>query len=110
MPKLIRLYITQVLVGFGLSAAMVGLLLWANVANLWHLVTHSQAGLLAVFLLWLFNGIVFGGVQFAIRIMMMAQDDDEPRGGRRVPMATLQPIPVKAEATRQQRQLRLPTK
>ncbi len=85
MPKLIRLYITQVAIGFALSAVLVALLMWFNVANLWHLVSTSDVGLLAVFLLWLFNGIVFAGVQFGIAVMNMAEDDDdEPRGGMKI--------------------------
>ena len=82
MPKLVRLYITQVAIGFGIAAAFVAMLLWFNVANLWHLVTHSDKGLLAVVVLWFANGIVFAGVQFAIAVMRMKDDDDdEPRGG-----------------------------
>ena len=70
MPRLVRLYILQTLMGFGLSTIFVGLLLWQNVANLYHLVTSTDAGLLAVFLLWLFNGLVFAGAQFAISITL----------------------------------------
>lgn len=77
MPKLVRLYIQQVLTGFVLAAVLVALLLWFNVANLWHLVTHSDVGLVAVILLWLFHGIVFGAVQFAISIMRMAEPDHD---------------------------------
>ena len=40
---------------------------------------------MALFLLWFFHGIVFAGVQFAIAIMNMAEDD-EPRGGLRLPV------------------------
>ena len=98
MPQLIRLYITQSIIGFGLSAVLVALLLWFNVANLWHLVTHTEAGLLAVFMLWLFNGIVFAGAQFAIAIMGMADDDDTPRGGRRQRRDYGQMIPIRVEA------------
>ncbi|MBU2935434.1 MULTISPECIES: hypothetical protein [Pacificibacter] len=83
MPKLIRLYITQVLIGFAISAAFVGVLLAMNVANLWHLVTHSDMGILAVVVLWLSNGIVFSGVQFAISVMRMADRDDGDQGGKR---------------------------
>jgi hypothetical protein len=84
MPKLIRLYITQVLIGFAIAAAFVAVLLWLNVANLWHLVTHSDMGFLAVLVLWVSNGIVFSGVQFAISIMRMADsDDDGGQGGKR---------------------------
>jgi hypothetical protein len=84
MPKLVRLYITQVAIGFGIAGAFVAMLLWFNIANLWHLVTHSDKGLLAVVVLWFANGVVFAGVQFAIAIMRMKDDDDdEPRGGHR---------------------------
>lgn len=83
MPKLIRLYITHVAIGFGIAGAFVGMLLWFDIANLWHLVSHSDKGWLAVLVLWLANGIVFAGVQFAIAVMNMKDDDDEPRGGHR---------------------------
>jgi hypothetical protein len=84
MPKLVRLYITQVLIGFAIAAAFVGVLLALNVANLWHLVTHSDMGILAVLVLWLSNGIVFSGVQFGISIMRMADtDEDGDQGGKR---------------------------
>ena len=77
MPKLIRLYITQAAIGFGLAGVFVGMLLWFNIANLWHLVTHSDMGFLAVLVLWVSNGVVFGGVQFAISVMRMKDDDDD---------------------------------
>ncbi|CUH75850.1 hypothetical protein [Tropicibacter naphthalenivorans] len=96
MPKLIRMYITQVIAGFGLSALFVGALLWFNVANLWHLVSGSDAGVVAAVMLWVFNGIVFAGVQFGIAIMRMG-DDDRPAGGKRVAMT---PVPVKVAAER----------
>ncbi|MDZ7708940.1 MAG: hypothetical protein U5K36_01550 [Roseovarius sp.] len=76
-PKLIRLYITHVLIGYAIAAAFVAMLLYFNVANLWHpRHPHPDAGLLAVFILWLSNGFVFAGVQFAIAV-------DEPQGQRR---------------------------
>lgn len=86
MPELIKLYIRQVVVGFGLSALFVGMLLWMNVANLGTLIGASDIGFIAVALLWVFNGIVFAGVQFSIVIMRMA--DDGPRGGKRQPKVT----------------------
>ena len=100
MPKLVRLYIVNVAIGFGIAAAFVGMLLWFNVANLWHLVSHSGMGWLAVVILWVANGIVFAGVQFAIAVMGMGEDDDEgPRGGKRQHTAP-QPIRVEALAPR----------
>ncbi|MEO3415275.1 hypothetical protein AAFO92_11520 [Roseovarius sp. CAU 1744] len=103
MPKLIRLYITNVAIGFALAALFVGLLLWFNIANLGHLVAHSDKGWLAVLILWVANGIVFAGVQFAIAVMRMKDDDDdEPRGGhrRRVMRAEPSPVPIYAEPRR----------
>ena len=94
MPRLIRLYILQILAGFGLSTVFVGILLWQNVANLYHLVTHTEAGLLAVFLLWLFNGLVFAGVQFAISVMRMQDNDTPPSGGKRDMVLDYQPVRV----------------
>lgn len=96
MPDLIRLYITHVAVGFAIAAVVVAGLLWFNVANLGHLVATSDVGWLAALLLWLFNGIVFAGVQFAIAIMGMADDDDDDdEGGHfaRDPVAI--PVPVR---------------
>lgn len=97
MPKLVRLYIRHTIIGFVISAVFVALLLWLNVANLWHLVTHSSGGALAVFLLWLFNGIVFSGVQFGIAVMRMA--DHSGGGGTRIRPGAPQhaTVPVRVE-------------
>ena len=100
MPDLIKIYIRQCAIGFGLSAVFVGLLLYLNVANLWHLVTHTDVGILAVFLMWLFNGIVFAGVQFGIRIMTMRYDDAEDDDDHRGRPVVLVPVPVPAAAPR----------
>lgn len=101
MPRLVRLYITQSIIGFAIAAAFVGLLLFANVANLWHLVTHTQAGPLAVVLLWVFNGIVFSGVQFGIAVMRM-DDTGAGGGGRRdrtaAPALRPQAVPIRIPA------------
>ncbi|MFY9239411.1 MAG: hypothetical protein WAO78_11185 [Roseovarius sp.] len=101
MPKLIRLYIIQCAIGFGLAAVFVGMLLWFNIANLGHLVFNSDKGWLALLVLWVSNGVVFGGVQFGIAIMRMKDDDDdEPRGGhrRRVQPSQGKLIPVRVAA------------
>ncbi|WP_120635784.1 hypothetical protein [Ruegeria sp. EL01] len=81
MPKLIRLYITQVAWGFAISAVFVGVLLALNVANLRHLITSSEIGLIALVMIWFMNGIVFAGVQFAYAIMSMAEKPQGPRRG-----------------------------
>ncbi len=101
MPELVRLYIRNVIIGAALSVAFVGLLMWFNVANLRHLILNSDVGYIAIGLLFVFNTIVFAGVQFGISIMRMAEDDTPPGGGKRdaIP-ATMEmaAIPVPAEA------------
>jgi len=98
MPQLVRLYIKNVLIGFAIAGAFVGMVLWFNLGNMWHLVSSSDIGLLAVFVLWFCNGVVFAGVQFGIAVMAM-KEDDGPRGGlrqwvrRRLPVA----VPVRAD-------------
>jgi hypothetical protein len=96
MPALVRLYIKNVLIGFLLSAVFVTALLWLNVANLWHLISTSPVGWIAVVMLFVFNGIVFSGVQFAIAIMRMAKPEDGPRGGLGV---VAMPAPVRLTAS-----------
>ena len=91
MPKLVSLYIRQVIIGYLLSAVFVALLLAFNIGNLWHLVTHASGGWIAAFMLFVFNGIVFAGVQFGISIMRMAEDDSDAGRGKRITFATPTP-------------------
>jgi hypothetical protein len=98
MPKLVRLYIVSVAIGFAVALAFAVGLVWLDVANLRHLILMTDSGPMAFFLLVVFNGIVFGGVQFAIAVMRLAEDDRGPRGGRPVPVATMIPIRVAAVA------------
>src|SRR6056297_2483789 len=105
MPKLIRLYIVNVAIGFGIAAVFVGLLLWFDIANLWHLISNSDKGWLAVLILWISNGIIFAGVQFGIAVMRLKDDDDDgPRGGLR--QHVMRPdhatIPVRVDEGRRQ--------
>ncbi|PJE33445.1 hypothetical protein PSM7751_00008 [Pseudooceanicola marinus] len=97
MPKLIRLYITQCLIGFGISALFTAGLVYFDVMGLQRLVLGSSDGLLGAFLIFFSNGIVFAGVQFAISIMRMAEKDDGPKGGTRLPILA-QPVRVEATA------------
>ena len=93
MPRIMRVYITQSILGFGLAAVFTALLLWFDVANLWYLVTHTETGPFAVFLFWVLNGIVFAGVQFGIALTWMQTDGGSSgRGGGR----RRAPVPVEA--------------
>ncbi len=97
MPKLVRLYIQSVALGFLISAAFTGGLLWLDVAGLGHLVMASSIGWIAVAMLVVFNGIVFSAVQFAFRIMAMAERDEGPTGGRGARAPVLVPVKVSAK-------------
>lgn len=84
MPKLIRLYIVNVLIGFALAVVFVALLLSLDVGGLRHLVLETSGGWIGGVMLVMFNGVVFAGVQFAIAVMRMADPEDgPPPGGRR---------------------------
>mgnify|MGYP003609205371 FL=1 len=115
MPELVRLYIRNIIFGAGLSAAFVGLLLGFDVAHLRHLILSSDIGYIAVIILFIANTVVFAGVQFAITIMRMAEDETPPGGGKRdaIPAGLdaavqLAPIPVPVEAKASRKVQRLP--
>lgn len=97
MPKLVRLYITNVAIGFGLSAVFLGALLGFDIAGLRHLILDSQMGWLAGLMIFMFSGTIFAGVQFGIAVMSMAERDDTPRGGLRQHVARV-PVPVTVPA------------
>ncbi len=108
MPALVRLYIRHAFYGFCLSAVFVALLLWQDVGNLGHLIAGSDRGWIAVGMLFIGNGVVFAGVQFAWVIMGMADADDTPGGGRRdrlsgQPQAALASVPVPVPAAEERR-------
>ena len=97
MPELIRLYIRSVIIGFAISAVFAAVLIWQDVMGIGHLILASDIGWMAGFMLVFFNGIIFAAVQFGLRVMMMAEDDDAPKGGRKMPV--LQPVRLTIAAT-----------
>ena len=101
MPKLIRLYIKNVAIGFGLAGVFVGMLLWFDIANLWHLISTSDKGWIALIVLWISNGVIVAGVQFGLAGMRMKDDDDDddPHGGlpERVMRREYATIPARAD-------------
>lgn len=82
MPRLVRLYIISIAIGFALAVAFVGMLTALDVAGLRHLMASTNGGWIAVLMMVFFHGILFSGVQFAIRIMLMAEDDGHGGGLR----------------------------
>jgi hypothetical protein len=93
MPKLVRLYLRSVAVGFAVAGVFTFGLVWLDVAGIGHLIAGSDIGWIAAAMLVVFNGIVFSAVQFAVSVMGMAEDD-APRGGLRDHAAL---IPVRVE-------------
>lgn len=97
MPKLIKMYIRHTVIGFVIAAIFVALLIWLNVANLRHLVTHAEGGYLALVMLVIFNGIVFSGVQFGIAVMGMAEPENKGSGDGGTPLPVPDAIAVRAD-------------
>ncbi|MGL6208917.1 MAG: hypothetical protein ACRC14_03700 [Paracoccaceae bacterium] len=94
MPELIRLYVRSVFVGFGISAVFTAALVWWDVAGIGHLILGSDIGWVAAAMMVFFNGIVFAAVQFAVKIMAMADDGDGPQGGHGAREPVLVPVPI----------------
>lgn len=88
-PNLIQLYLRHCAIGFVLAAVFVAMLLFYDIARLGTLVAGSDIGILAVLILWILHGTIFGAVQFAVSVMLNAQDDnddDDHHGGRMIPI------------------------
>ena len=94
MPDHIKLILRHGFFGFLIALAFVAGLLAFNVANLWHLVTHTAEGPIAVLMLVVFSTVTFGSVQIGYKIMSMGEEDDEPRGGTRDPIGSFDAIPI----------------
>ena len=103
MPELVRLYIRSIALGFGISAAFTAGLVWWDVAGIGHLILGSDIGWIAALMMVVFNGIVFSAVQFAFRVMAMAEDDEGPKGGHGAREPVLAPVPVHVKARRTRR-------
>ena len=103
LPRLVRLYIFNCLVGFTLAGVFTASILWLNVANIGHLVTHVSGGWLAALVFFMLNGIVFAGVQTGIVIMSMDYpgQSNGPRGRRqlRLRARAQSGAPIRVEAT-----------
>jgi len=98
MPKLVKFYIMHCAIGFAVAGVFTALILYYNVANLWHLISGSDIGLMAVLVFWILNGIVFAGVQFGVAVMLLSDGTDEdsgPRGGSQI--GEMVPVRVAAE-------------
>lgn len=103
LPQLVRLYIRHSAIGFALAAVFVAGLLALDIGGLGHLVTSVNGGWLALLMLWVFNGIVFAGVQFALALPSDRSDQGSPpRRSHRLPLPRIRrpdaaaiPVPVR---------------
>ena len=82
MPDHIKFILRHAGWGFVIALAFVAMLLGFNVANLWHLVTHTAEGPIAVAMLVVFCTITFGSAQIGYKIMTLS-DEDGDHGGKR---------------------------
>lgn len=97
MPALVQLYIRSCAMGFALAAVFVGLLFWSDVGGLWHLVSTSDVGIIAAVMLFMGNGIIFAGANFAMTILRMEEREPPRSGGRRAPHMVAVPVPVRVD-------------
>lgn len=102
MPDHIKMILKHAFIGFGISVAFTAMILAFNVGNLWHLVTHTAEGPIAVIMLVIFGTITFGSAQIGYKIMSLAEEEDNDRGGRSdaLPVADPVTIPVAADTRR----------
>lgn len=98
MPHILKFYFKHCLIGFAIAALFTAGVFYLNVANLWHLISRSDMGLVAALMFWFFNGIVFAGVQTAVAVMAMAEPGKPPRGGTPIRMARVQAASASRDA------------
>lgn len=73
---LIRLFLNSTAVGFALSAVFVAILWLADVMDIASHGAGSKDAFLLLFILWFFNGLLFGCVQISYVVWQMGRSDD----------------------------------
>lgn len=76
MPRLGLQILLYTLEGLVLALAFIGLLLWANLANLRHLILNTDDGLWALAIFVVLCSITFGAAQMAIRFVLGDSEED----------------------------------
>jgi len=92
LPRIMRLFILNGFLGFVIAGVFTALILHYNIANIGYLVARVEGGWLACAVFFVFNGVVFGGVQTAIVVMSLPYPGQEPPGGRKERLS--QPVEV----------------
>ncbi|MEO9576403.1 MAG: hypothetical protein ABJ263_06305 [Tateyamaria sp.] len=73
---LIRLFLNGTAVGFALSAAFVTILWLTDTLEIATRAQGSKDAFLLLFILWFFNGLLFGAVQISYVVWQMGRSDD----------------------------------
>ena len=98
MPVL-RFFALQVAIGFGIAALLLAALLLADLGGIGSLLRSTNAGVWPALLFWLFTGLTFGAVQFAVALGLAAEE--KPGDDRGSPLAD--PAYAMARAVRRPR-------
>lgn len=77
MPRLLKLLLKNLALGFAVAALFVAALIWSDTAGLGTLIAESSHGWLAAALLFFFTGLTFASVQMGIAVMGLGRDDSE---------------------------------
>jgi ABC-type cobalamin transport system permease subunit len=78
MPRLVRMYVDNVLIGFAVAIAFVVGLIVLDIGHLGSLVLASDQAVLATAMLVLPFGTLFGSVQFALAVMALPSQEERP--------------------------------
>lgn len=108
MPDHIKFILRHAFYGFLIACTFTGMVLYFNIANIWHLVTHTTEGPIALAVFVILCTITFGSVQIGMQIMTMGEEDDDADGGKRDDLPVLDdmtalkqvPIPIHADDRR----------
>ena len=73
---LIRLFLNGTAVGFALSAVFVAAIWLLDIAEIHTHAQDSKDAFLLLFILWFFNGLLFGAVQISYVVWQMGRSDD----------------------------------
>lgn len=95
VPRLLRLLLLHVAIGFLAATAFVAALLWSDPGGIGELLTHPREGRWPLLLLWFFTGLTFASAQLGAAVMRMdGRGNPGPPRARRRAWRGLSPWPV----------------
>lgn len=72
---LIRLFLQGTAIGFAVSALFVTAIWVLDIAGIHTRAQHSDDAFVLLFILWFFNGLLFGAVQIGYAVWQLGRDD-----------------------------------